>query len=127
MRVAEKLDWKGLKFKKSVGNRKMMISDEVRHRIGKGKRPQLLRRLALCIVTTSTELTRLPIPISESRHSKYFCDYLPANPGVGLTFVFNHHFNYPVVVSLLEKHRVLILFSECRLKLMKYIDGNTLE
>jgi hypothetical protein len=32
---AEKLDWKGLKIKKSVGNRKIM-SDEVRHRIGKG-------------------------------------------------------------------------------------------
>jgi hypothetical protein len=36
MRVAEKLDWKGLKIKKSVGNMKIM-SDEVRHRIGKGK------------------------------------------------------------------------------------------
>jgi hypothetical protein len=34
--VAEKLDWKGLKIKKSVGNRKMIMSNEVRHRIGKG-------------------------------------------------------------------------------------------
>jgi hypothetical protein len=30
------LDWKGLKVKKSVGNRKIIMSDEVRHRIGKG-------------------------------------------------------------------------------------------
>jgi hypothetical protein len=30
MRVAEKLDWKGLKFKKNVGNRKIM-SDEFRY------------------------------------------------------------------------------------------------
>jgi hypothetical protein len=36
MRVAEKLDWKGLKIKKSVGNRKILMSDEVRHGIGKG-------------------------------------------------------------------------------------------
>jgi hypothetical protein len=36
MRVAEKLDWKGLKIKKSVGDRKIMISNEVRHRIRKG-------------------------------------------------------------------------------------------
>jgi hypothetical protein len=36
MRVAEKLDWKGLKIKKSVGNRKIIMSDEVRHRIGNG-------------------------------------------------------------------------------------------
>jgi hypothetical protein len=36
MRVAEKLDWKGLKIKKSVGNRKIIMSDEVRHRIRKG-------------------------------------------------------------------------------------------
>jgi hypothetical protein len=35
MRVAEKLDWKGLKIKKSVGNSKIIMSDEVRHRIGK--------------------------------------------------------------------------------------------
>jgi hypothetical protein len=37
MRVAEKLDWKGLKIKKSVGNRKIIVSDEVRHRVGKGQ------------------------------------------------------------------------------------------
>jgi hypothetical protein len=30
------VDWKGLKIKKSVGNRKIIMSDEVRHRIGKG-------------------------------------------------------------------------------------------
>jgi hypothetical protein len=36
MRVAEILDWKGLKIKKSVGNRKILMSDEVQHRIGKG-------------------------------------------------------------------------------------------
>jgi hypothetical protein len=30
MRVAEKLDWKGLKNKKTVGNRKIIILDEVR-------------------------------------------------------------------------------------------------
>jgi hypothetical protein len=30
------LDWKGLKIKKSFRNRKFIISDEVRHRIGKG-------------------------------------------------------------------------------------------
>jgi hypothetical protein len=30
------LDWKGLKIKKSVGKRKIIMSDEVRHRIGKG-------------------------------------------------------------------------------------------
>jgi hypothetical protein len=30
MRVAEKLDWKGLKINKSVGNRKIM-SEKVRH------------------------------------------------------------------------------------------------
>jgi hypothetical protein len=36
MRMAEKLDWKRLKRKKSVGNRKIIMSDEVRHRIGKG-------------------------------------------------------------------------------------------
>jgi hypothetical protein len=30
------LDWKGLKIKKSVGNRKMIMSDEVGNRIGKG-------------------------------------------------------------------------------------------
>jgi hypothetical protein len=30
MRVAEKLDWKGLKIKKSVGNRKIIMSDEDR-------------------------------------------------------------------------------------------------
>jgi hypothetical protein len=29
MRVAEKLDWKGLKIKKSVGNRKIIMSDFV--------------------------------------------------------------------------------------------------
>jgi hypothetical protein len=40
MRVAEKLDWKGLKIKKSVGNRKIIMSDEVRHRIGKGLKCQ---------------------------------------------------------------------------------------
>jgi hypothetical protein len=31
MRVAEKLDWKGLKIKKSNGNRKIIMSDEVQH------------------------------------------------------------------------------------------------
>jgi hypothetical protein len=31
MRVAEKLDWKGLKIKKSVGNRKIITLDLVRH------------------------------------------------------------------------------------------------
>jgi hypothetical protein len=36
MRLAEKLDWKGLKIKKGVGNRKIIMSDEVGHRIGKG-------------------------------------------------------------------------------------------
>jgi hypothetical protein len=36
MPVAEKWDWKGLKIKKSVGNRKIIMSGEVRHRIGKG-------------------------------------------------------------------------------------------
>jgi glutaredoxin-related protein len=36
MWVAEKLDWKGLKIKESVGSRKIIMSDEVRHRIGKG-------------------------------------------------------------------------------------------
>jgi hypothetical protein len=30
MRVAEKLDWKGLKIKKIVENRKIIMSDEVR-------------------------------------------------------------------------------------------------
>jgi hypothetical protein len=35
MWVAEKLDWKGLKIKKNIVNRKIM-SDEVRHRNGKG-------------------------------------------------------------------------------------------
>jgi hypothetical protein len=35
MRVAEKSDWKGLKIKKGVGNRKIIMSDEVRHWIGK--------------------------------------------------------------------------------------------
>jgi hypothetical protein len=34
--VAEKLDWKGLNIKKSVGNRKIIMPDEVRYRIGKG-------------------------------------------------------------------------------------------
>jgi hypothetical protein len=29
MRVAEKVDWKGLKIKKSVGNRKIIMSEEV--------------------------------------------------------------------------------------------------
>jgi hypothetical protein len=33
MRVAEKLDWKGLKIKKGVGNRKIIMLDEVRHRV----------------------------------------------------------------------------------------------
>jgi hypothetical protein len=36
MRVAEKLNLKGLKIKKSIGNRKIIMSDEVRHSIGKG-------------------------------------------------------------------------------------------
>jgi hypothetical protein len=36
MWVEEKLGWKGLKIKKGVGNRKIIILDEVRHRIGKG-------------------------------------------------------------------------------------------
>jgi hypothetical protein len=27
MRVAEKLDWEGLKIKKSIGNRKIIMSD----------------------------------------------------------------------------------------------------
>jgi hypothetical protein len=36
MRVAENLHWKGLKIKKSVRNKKIMMLDEVRHRIGKG-------------------------------------------------------------------------------------------
>jgi hypothetical protein len=36
MWVAEKLDWKGLKIKKNIGNRKIIMSYEVRHRIGKG-------------------------------------------------------------------------------------------
>jgi hypothetical protein len=36
MRVAEILDWKGLKIKKSVENRKIIMLDEVRNRIGKG-------------------------------------------------------------------------------------------
>jgi hypothetical protein len=31
MRVAEKLDWKGLKIKKSVGNRRSIMSEGVRH------------------------------------------------------------------------------------------------
>jgi hypothetical protein len=35
--VAEQFDWKGLKIKKSVGNRKIIMSHEVRHRIGKGR------------------------------------------------------------------------------------------
>jgi hypothetical protein len=30
------LDWKGLKTKKSVGNSKNIMSEVVRHRIGKG-------------------------------------------------------------------------------------------
>jgi hypothetical protein len=30
------LDWKGLKIKKSVGNRKIIMTFKVRHRIGKG-------------------------------------------------------------------------------------------
>jgi hypothetical protein len=30
------MDWKGLKIKKGVGNRKIIMSDEVRHRIGRG-------------------------------------------------------------------------------------------
>jgi hypothetical protein len=30
------LDWKGLKIKKSVGKRKIIMSDEVRRRIRKG-------------------------------------------------------------------------------------------
>jgi hypothetical protein len=34
--LAEKLYWKGLKINKSVGNRKIIMLDEVRHRIGKG-------------------------------------------------------------------------------------------
>jgi hypothetical protein len=37
MRVAEKLDWKGLKVKKIVGNRKIIMSDEIQHMIGNGK------------------------------------------------------------------------------------------
>jgi hypothetical protein len=36
MWVAEKLDWKGLKINESVENRKIVMSDEVRQRIGKG-------------------------------------------------------------------------------------------
>lgn len=39
-------------------------------------------------------------------------------------FVFNHHINYSAALSLLEKHRVVILFSECRLKRVKYVDIN---
>jgi hypothetical protein len=35
MWVAGKLDWKGLKIKKSAGKRKIIMSEEVRHRIGK--------------------------------------------------------------------------------------------
>jgi hypothetical protein len=34
MRVAEKLDWKGLKIKKIVGNRKIIMSTE---RVNSGK------------------------------------------------------------------------------------------
>jgi hypothetical protein len=30
------LDWKGLKIKYNAGNRKLIMSDEVHHRIGKG-------------------------------------------------------------------------------------------
>jgi hypothetical protein len=30
------MDWKELKIKKSVGSRKIIMSDEVRNRIGKG-------------------------------------------------------------------------------------------
>jgi hypothetical protein len=36
MRAAEKLDWKGLKIKKSAGSRKIIMPDEVRNKIGKG-------------------------------------------------------------------------------------------
>jgi hypothetical protein len=36
MQVVEKLDWKVLKIKKSVENGKIIMSDEVRHRIGEG-------------------------------------------------------------------------------------------
>jgi hypothetical protein len=42
MRVAEKLDCKGLKIKKSVGNRKIIMSDEVRHCDWKGLNKKVL-------------------------------------------------------------------------------------
>lgn len=85
------------------------------------------------IVTTPTELTRLPKltdnwktskQISETRHSEHFCDYLPGNAALRLTFVFNHQIDYFVALSLLEKHRVAIMFSEYHPKLVKYIDRN---
>jgi hypothetical protein len=38
MQVAEKLDWKGLRIKKGVRNRKIIMLDVIGHRIGKGKR-----------------------------------------------------------------------------------------
>jgi hypothetical protein len=42
MRVAENLDWKGLKIKKSAENRKIIMSDEVRHYDRKGfKNPNI--------------------------------------------------------------------------------------
>jgi hypothetical protein len=91
--------------------------------IPKGKRPQFLRRLAPCIVTAPTELTRLPKRISESRNSDNFCDYLPANPGVHLAFVPK----YSVFLSLLEKYKVVLLYPECRLKRVKYINRTKLE
>jgi hypothetical protein len=53
-------------------------------------------------------------------------NYLPRNPGLRLTFLFNRQINYSAALSLLEKQRVLIPFSKYHLKRVKYIDRNKL-
>jgi hypothetical protein len=53
MRVAEKLDFKGLKIKKSFGNRKIIMCDEARHRIGKGLNPRAVTSVITKVTSRS--------------------------------------------------------------------------
>jgi hypothetical protein len=63
MWVAEKLDWKGFKIKKSVGNRKIIMSDEVRHRIGKGYVCHLHVPMVLVCVSLNILKSSAPVQV----------------------------------------------------------------
>jgi hypothetical protein len=62
MRVAEKLDWKGLKIKKSVGNRKIKIFGPSPTYDLKGLILKILPSATMCIYTQAEhEVKRTPL------------------------------------------------------------------